>query len=216
MTPEGTVSPAAGFQPELLGCSVIASGWALSRVFMGVQKTPVAKIAAGLALSAFVVLSAAALAQNAPADAVGEWMVAKQIARIRIADCGGRLWGVVSWEARAGTDKKNPDPQLRGRPTLGMPVLLGMAQTKANKWEGKIYNSEDGNTYSANITLLDPGTLKVQGCFLGFLCGGENWTRVEPETSGRVQTSGRGNRRNVRSAEDEVCESLSGSPRLPH
>ncbi len=182
---------------------------------MGVPKIPVRKIAAGLALSAFAVLSAAAVAQNAPADPVGEWMVAKQIARIRIADCGGRLWGVVSWEARAGADNKNPDPQLRGRPTLGMPVLLGMTQTKANKWEGKIYNSEDGNTYSANITLLDPGTLKVQGCFLGFLCGGENWTRVEP-TGGRVQTSGRPSRRNVRSPEDEVCQSLPDAARLPH
>ncbi len=161
-------------------------------------------------------LSGAALAQNPPFDAVGEWLVAKEIARIRIADCGGRLWGVVSWEARPGVDNKNPNQQLRGRPTLGMPVLLGMAQTKANKWEGKIYNSEDGNTYSANITLLDPSTLKVQGCFLGFLCGGENWTRVEPETSKRVQTSGRTNNRNGRSAEDEVCRSLSDPSRLPH
>ena len=49
----------------------------------------------------------------------------------------------------------------------------------SNQWEGQIYNSEDGNTYSASITLSDPNTLRVQGCVLGFLCGGENWTRVE-------------------------------------
>jgi len=215
MTPEGTVSLPAGFQSELPGCSVIASEWALSRVFMRVPKIPLlTTIAAALALSASAMLSVTALAQNPSSDAVGEWMVAKQVARIRIADCGGRLWGVVSWEARPGTDNKNPNPQLRGRPTLGMPVLLGMAQTKSNKWEGQIYNSEDGNTYSANITLLDPSTLKVQGCFLGFLCGGENWTRVE-QANGRLQTSGRSNR-NARSAEDEVCQSLFGSSRLPH
>ena len=62
-----------------------------------------------------------------------------------------------------------------------MPILLGMApsQYDKNKWEGEIYNSEDGHTYSANISLADPNTLKVQGCFLGFLCGGENWSRAD-------------------------------------
>ncbi|HKS87015.1 MAG TPA: DUF2147 domain-containing protein [Pseudolabrys sp.] len=129
--------------------------------------------------------SAAALAQPAgisPPDPTGEWLVAKRIARIKIADCGGRMWGVVSWEAQPGVDKKNPDPGLRSRPTLGMPILLGMTPTTApNKWEGQIYNSEDGQTYSASITLSDPNTLRVQGCVFGFLCGGENWTRVEDQ-----------------------------------
>jgi uncharacterized protein (DUF2147 family) len=114
-------------------------------------------------------------------DATGEWLVAKQIARIKIVDCDGRLWGVVAWEAAPGTDGKNPDPNLRTRPTLGMPILLGMQASKPNRWEGQIYNSQDGHTYSASITLVDPATLRVQGCFLGFLCGGENWTRVETQ-----------------------------------
>ena len=107
--------------------------------------------------------------------------MAKQVARIRIVDCDGRMWGVVAWEATPGVDRKNPDPNLRTRPTLGMPILLGMApsQYDKNKWEGEIYNSEDGHTYSANISLPDPNTLKVQGCFLGFLCGGENWSRAD-------------------------------------
>ena len=119
-----------------------------------------------------------------PTDPTGEWLVAKQVARIKIADCDGRLWGVVAWEAQpGGMDKKNPDPNLRSRPTLGMPILLGMTPSKTNRWDGQIYNSEDGHTYSANISLVDPNTLRVQGCFLGFLCGGENWTRFE--TSGR-------------------------------
>ncbi len=28
---------------------------------------------------------------------------------IKIADCGGSFWGVVSWEAKPGVDSKNPD-----------------------------------------------------------------------------------------------------------
>jgi uncharacterized protein (DUF2147 family) len=123
-----------------------------------------------------------ATAQPAPIaapDPTGEWLVAKQFARIKIVDCDGHLWGVVAWEAKAGIDTKNPDPNLRTRPTLGMPILLGMAPSKENKWEGQIYNSEDGHTYSASISMADPNTLRVQGCFLGFLCGGENWTRAD-------------------------------------
>jgi uncharacterized protein (DUF2147 family) len=113
-------------------------------------------------------------------DPTGEWLVAKRVARIKIVDCNSRLWGVVSWEMQPGIDGKNPDPNLRNRPTLGMPILLGMARSKANQWDGQIYNSEDGHTYSANISLVNPDTLSVRGCFLGFLCGGENWSRVVP------------------------------------
>jgi len=140
------------------------------------------------ALAVWLLTAGSATAQPARVaapDPTGEWLVAKQVARIRIVDCDGRLWGVVAWEASPGVDRKNPDQNLRTRPTLGMPILLGMApsQDNNNKWEGEIYNSEDGHTYSANISLADPNTLRVQGCFLGFLCGGENWSRADnPDT----------------------------------
>jgi uncharacterized protein (DUF2147 family) len=141
-----------------------------------------------LSLAVWLMAAAAAAAQPAgapPAGPTGEWLVAKQIARIRIVDCEGRLWGVVAWEAQPGIDSKNPDPNLRSRPTLGMPILLGMTPTKENKWEGEIYNSEDGHTYSASISMTDPNTLRLRGCFLGFLCGGESWTRADAtETTG--------------------------------
>ena len=178
-------------------------------------------------------------------DPTGEWLVAKQIARIKIVDCDGRLWGVVAWESEPGTDGKNPDPNLRGRPTLGMPILLGMQpSSKPNRWEGEIYNSQDGHTYSANISLVDPGTLRVQGCFLGFLCGGENWTRVEPQdtqavapgqkmppkstTTGRKVTNSQSDRaepkstagRKVTAAQpdpaDDVCSEILGTTGLSH
>ena len=140
-----------------------------------------------IVFAAWLTITSAVCAQparnnaNAP-DPTGEWLVAQQVARIKIVDCDGKLWGVVAWEAAPGVDSKNPDPNLRTRPTLGMPILLGMQPaSKPNRWDGQIYNSNDGHTYSANISLVDPSTLRVQGCFLGFLCGGENWTRVEQD-----------------------------------
>ncbi len=164
-------------------------------------------------------------AQTTPPGPIGEWTVAQQVARIKIVDCDGRLWGVVSWEAKPGTDRKNPDPNLRSRPTLGMPILLGMAPDKVNKWEGQIYNSEDGHTYSANISLVDPNTLRVQGCFLGFLCGGENWTRFEPQDTApppaqRPATKSSNNRKattgSTPETSDDVCSRALGSSGLSH
>lgn len=166
-------------------------------------------------------------------DPTGDWLVANTYARIKIADCGGQMWGVVAWEATlGGVDGKNPDPSLRNRPTLGMPILLGMVRSKPNQWDGQIYNSEDGHTYSANISLLNPSTLRVQGCFLGFLCGGENWTRVDPADltphapvrapQAPARPAQPSNNRRAANASpqpdaaEDVCLRLFGPARLPH
>jgi uncharacterized protein (DUF2147 family) len=134
--------------------------------------------------------ASAASAANAAASAApsGEWLVEKGYATIRIVDCNGEFWGVVASEQKpGGTDKNNPDPRLRSRPTLGMPILLGMKPSNSNEWSGEIYNSQDGRTYSASINLLNSDTLKVQGCVMGFLCGGENWTRVTSDKTSAAQ-----------------------------
>jgi uncharacterized protein (DUF2147 family) len=118
------------------------------------------------------------------ADPIGEWLVEKGYARVRIENCGDALWGAVSWEQTAGVDSKNPDPSRRTRPTLGMPVLLNMKPVEPNKWVGQIYNSEDGQTYSSNISIgSSPDILVVRGCVLGILCGGEDWKRVKDDPS---------------------------------
>jgi uncharacterized protein (DUF2147 family) len=164
-------------------------------------------------------------------DPTGEWLTAKGYARIRIADCNGRLWGVVSWETYPSVDDKNPDPTKRNRPTLGMPILLGMSRTGPDKWSGEIYNSKDGHTYSASISLLSPDVLKVQGCVFGIFCGGENWTRVTQTSSGapapsgkRTQGSGAARPRAQQATPDEnalppdanICLSVGGTTGFSH
>jgi hypothetical protein len=92
------------------------------------------------------------------------------------------MWGVVAWEKEpGGRDKNNPDPSLQSRPTLGMPILLDMKKKPGtDSWEGQVYNAKDGQTYSSSITPVDADHLEIKGCVLGFLCGGETWTRVDP------------------------------------
>jgi len=108
--------------------------------------------------------------------------VADGVANIRIAQCNGSTWGVVAWEKTpGGLDTHNPDPAKQSRPTLGMPILIDMKKKPgADQWEGQVYNAKDGQLYSSTITPVGSDQLEIRGCVLGFLCGGETWTRVGP------------------------------------
>jgi uncharacterized protein (DUF2147 family) len=113
-------------------------------------------------------------------DPTGEWKVADGVANIRVAECNGSMWGAVAWEKMpGGRDKNNPDVSKQNRPTLGMPILIDMKKKPGvDQWEGQVYNAKDGQSYSSTIKPAGPDQLEIQGCVLGFLCGGETWTRV--------------------------------------
>jgi uncharacterized protein (DUF2147 family) len=113
-------------------------------------------------------------------DPSGDWLVEDGTAKIRIAICDGSLWGVIGWEkVPGGKDTENPDPAKRSRDTLGMPILIDMKPSGADKWSGQIYNARDGKMYKASVELQQSEqALKVRGCVLGGLfCGGETWVR---------------------------------------
>jgi uncharacterized protein (DUF2147 family) len=114
------------------------------------------------------------------ADPTGDWRVADGVANIRVAECNGAMWGAVVWEKKpGGVDLNNPDVSKRTRPTLGMPILLDMKKSaEKDEWEGHVYNAKNGKLYESSIKLTSPDQLEIEGCVLGFLCGGETWTRV--------------------------------------
>lgn len=143
------------------------------------------KVCIGTIIALATATTAAAAAPTA--EPTGEWAVEGDLAHVQIENCSGQLWGVVSWEKSPGTDSNNPDPSKRTRPTLGMPILLGMTPADSNRWDGEIYNSNDGKTYSAHIGLVNKDTLRVEGCVLGFLCGGQNWTRVKQDSAASMK-----------------------------
>src|SRR5271165_4463953 len=127
-----------------------------------------------------VIMLTSGLASAEAADPTGDWRVADGVANIRVAQCNGSMWGAVSWEQTpGGRDTNNPDVSKKNRPTLGMPILIDMKKKPgADQWEGEVYNAKDGKTYSSTIKPIGPDRLEIQGCVLGFLCGGETWTRV--------------------------------------
>src|SRR5437879_1242986 len=135
-------------------------------------------IARAILCSGLVLAAGSALA----ADPTGDWKVADGVANIRVAQCNGNIWGAVAWEKTpGGRDSHNPDASKQSRPTLGMPILIDMKKKPGvDAWEGQVYNAKDGQLYSSTIKPIGTDQLEIQGCVLGFLCGGETWTRAGP------------------------------------
>ena len=118
-------------------------------------------------------------------DPSGIWLTQAGDARVKVSKCGGGLCGVIVGlkdpidpaTGKPQVDDKNPNPALKRRPMIGLPLFSGMHATGPGKWSGQIYNADDGSTYASNVSVTGPDTLKVEGC-MGALCGGETWTRV--------------------------------------
>jgi uncharacterized protein (DUF2147 family) len=121
---------------------------------------------------------------QAGGEATGIWLTQAGDARVRVSKCGGGICGVIVWlrepidssTGRPQVDDKNPNPALKTRPVIGLPLFSGMRPSGPNKWSGQIYNADDGGTYASSISLAGSDSLRVEGC-VGALCGGETWTR---------------------------------------
>jgi uncharacterized protein (DUF2147 family) len=126
-------------------------------------------------------LVAAGVAQAQTAeDAFGTWRHPENGSLISVYQCGGGLCAKVTKVADPNRkDDKNPDPKLRTRPVVGVVIMSGAKKSGANSWSGKLYNTQDGETYNGTVTVVNKNTLKLEGCVLGgIICQGPTWTRV--------------------------------------
>ena len=114
---------------------------------------------------------------------LGTWLTENGDSKIRISACGRSYCGTVVWAKSNILDSHNPDPSLRKRSVVGMPLTRDMRPSGAGSWAGSIYNPENGKTYE--ITMLSKGSdkLEVEGCVLGVLCGSDLWSRLLEETA---------------------------------
>jgi uncharacterized protein (DUF2147 family) len=139
---------------------------------------------ATLACFALIMPTTSIHAQNAAA-AAGTWLTEKGDAQVRVTPCGAGICGKVVWlrepidpqTGKPQADDKNPNPALRSRPIIGLNLFNNMRQTSPTRWEGNIYDAENGQYYVSKVTLQGPSSLRVEGC-VGELCGGETWSKV--------------------------------------
>ncbi len=113
-------------------------------------------------------------------DAFGVWRHPENGSHVQIYKCGGGLCAkVVRVADPSRTDVKNPNPDLRSRPIRGIVIMSGATKSGANIWKGRLYNTQDGQTYNGVITVKSTNSLRLEGCVLGGLvCQGVDWTRI--------------------------------------
>lgn len=134
-------------------------------------------------IASVAILAAGAFAMAAPAHAAegitGQWYTKEKRALVTIAPCGKALCGKISRliiqpKSGATTDVNNPDPLLKKRKLVGLPILTGFV-ADGGKWRGKIYDPNTGKTYRSIITPGKGGVLNVEGCVAMF-CQTQIWS----------------------------------------
>ena len=119
-----------------------------------------------------VLFAAAMFAIATPVGAAGaiggRWITHDGRAVVDIAPCGAAHCGIIVRVLKPAApgvlrDIHNPDPELRHRPIIGLPILTGLVAS-GKEWRGHIYNPEEGRSYKAVVRPNPDGTLRVQGC----------------------------------------------------
>ena len=140
-------------------------------------------------LTSAVVILLGASAPALAADPLGKWLTQENKATVTIAHCGDALCGTIvalkepndPATGKPKTDINNPDAAKRSRPVIGVQIVFDMKPSgTADKWDGQVYNAEDGKTYTGSITLTSASTLDLKGCALaGLICKTQTWNRTK-------------------------------------
>ncbi len=133
------------------------------------------------------VLLAAAMAAFAgsafAADVTGLWATPGNGGQVEISRCGNSLCGklVTSDHIKSDPtlkDTKNRDETQRGRTLKNLQMLYDFTGGPKKWTGGKVYNPEDGGTYSGTIEQLSDNELKLKGCIVAPFCKTQKWTRL--------------------------------------
>jgi len=123
-------------------------------------------------------------------SATGQWLTANNECIVEIYEEGDKLFGKFVWfkepydeKGNLLKDTENPDPANRNRLLLGMTFMFGFKWDGKNKWtDGKIYNPQDGKTYSAQLSIKEPEKLHLRGYFaIPALGRTEEWIRYKSD-----------------------------------
>lgn len=138
-----------------------------------------------LSILVFVLIIGNVVAQN---EIVGTWYNTDKTGKVQIYKAGEKFFGKIIWlkepldevTGKPKLDINNPSESNHKDAILGLVVLKNFVFMGDGVWEdGKIYDPENGKTYSCKMTLRDSEHLDVRG-FIGFSLLGrtENWTRT--------------------------------------
>ena len=115
------------------------------------------------------------MSSQAAADAIeGWWQSWDSLLYVSVQNGEARLFAagilnpalvkgdLVSWSSEKPLlDIDNPDPQLRGRPLLGM-ELTENYRKKGKQWRGRLYDPRSGAWYKSHLTVVG-SVLNIRG-----------------------------------------------------
>ena len=144
-----------------------------------------------IAAVAVLLIVVSASAVGATASAIeGKWITESGNLEVEIAHCStapdalcGTVTRVIANRSMSGGDE--PMQPVDGRPALGMTILSSFKPDADDpqRWEGDLYNRENGKTYRCVLSLDAPDRLKVRG-YVGLPLLGKTqiWQRAAPAT----------------------------------
>jgi uncharacterized protein (DUF2147 family) len=129
-------------------------------------------------------LAFAAISAAQAAEPTGTWLTQNGDAHIRVTKCGTNMCGTIVWlrdaidpaTGQPPLDARNPDLTKRDRKIMGLRIFA-MPPDGSGAYSGPIYNTDDGQTYPAKISVRPDEYLEIKGCS-GALCGAELWSKV--------------------------------------
>ncbi len=117
------------------------------------------------------------------ADSItGRWVTQDKDAIVSIGPCGASTCGKIARFLVAppdGLDQRdinNPNPKLKKRKLLGLPILTNFKED-TDLWRGQIYDPNSGKSYRSVIRRKNATTLEVKGC-IGPFCQTQIWRKV--------------------------------------
>lgn len=132
-----------------------------------------------------------------PATPEGIWYTKDEESIIKVHPCPDQapeFCGTLVWlkeptekDGSPKVDKLNKDPAKKGKPMVGLDILLEM-KSDDDHWTGKAYNPDDGKIYDITFKVktdkVENDSADLRGCVLGFLCQTETFTRAKEVPGG--------------------------------
>jgi uncharacterized protein (DUF2147 family) len=145
-----------------------------------------------LTLFTVFLLSKAIVFGAGPDDILGIWKTELDESKVEVYRCGEKICGKIVWlkrpvytdgsDGQVGTpmfDRKNPDPNMKNRPLIGLRIMQGFSEQGDATWGGgSCYDPKSGKSYRGKIRLAAPDRLELRG-FIGIPLFGRTsvWTR---------------------------------------
>ncbi len=128
-------------------------------------------LALGLAVSAMVTFSGAAVAAD---PALGLWKTQPDdgaFAHVQMSECGSAICGVIARTFNADGEFKSPN--------LGKRIVIDMVPQGDGQYRGKVWRPSNNKVYIGKLD-LNGNSMRLRGCVAGgLLCSKQTWVRLQ-------------------------------------